>query len=298
MPRKNRHLGRRHIAHFATGGLSHFLRLLGNTIIFGRYEASYISVVTEYHQPLAQLPFDNIFELSGPLLPLGSYKRQYTHRDPLMFRPSRPSGDSAIPNVHSLAKLVFESAYLPVENYRGGEFTTGDWPPGFSQEPKHEEAWLASLDSLSLRPQFVEKIKSRKDVLDGPYLGVHFRNTDYSSNLNQTIEEVERLCIKNGLDTVYWCTDDASSIDYVESQLSNFKVLHDQPFSSTGKKNLHYSMSGEGALHHLENTFADLWTLASSTMFLPTSGSWKSFVPLLRNEKIASNFFNCELLRM
>lgn len=286
--------------HYASGGLSHFLSLLGNSLTFAKEARWRLAVVSEYHQPLGTLPLDDIFELREPLVPFREISKRKRPVEAEHLRPVRfldqTQGRMAL--VRSQNKDQYFSGYLPAFEHRGGfGFSTGDWAPGADRNKKAPDldSRLTSVKHLALRGQFREAVIERRNLLREPYIGVHFRNTDYTNDIQETITQLVAKVEATGFRDVYWCTDDASSVDRVRTALPDVNLLWNQPFDNSGK-NLHYGIRGKDSIKHLKNTFADLYTLFASRDFIPSQRSgWKRFVGILRDEReVAEHFFGLD----
>lgn len=285
--------------HFATGGLSHFLTLLGHSINHAQETGRSVVVVSEYHQPLACQPLDEIFHLREPLRPLGEFIQESGREDLLTLRPVRFSqeGRGQIALVRDKDKTHYHTAYLEREAHTYVHppvtLTTGDWAPGIPAEERPLNNRLSALSSLSIRGVFAEAVHERLRQEEGPFLGVHFRNTDYSSDLDSMIRRVKDAIQETGTTDIHWCTDDLSSIEQARERLPQANISSGLVFSLGNKKNLHYSLRGSDSVIHLANTFADIYTLTKAQVFLPSAGSWKRLVPILREkEDVRDNFFN------
>lgn len=285
--------------HFATGGLSHFLGLLGHSINHALETGRSLVVVSEYHQPLACHPLDEIFHLREPLRPLGEFIQKSGREDLLALRPVRFSqeGQGQIALVRDQGKTRYHTAYLEREAHTYVRapvtVTTGEWAPGIPAEERPPHNLLSALSSLSIRGVFAEAVRERLRQEDGPFLGVHFRNSDHSSDLESMIRRVKDAIQETGITDIHWCTDDLSSIEQARERLPQANISSGQVFSRGTNKNLHYSLRGSDSVNHLANTFADIYTLTKAQVFLPSAGSWKKLVPILREkEDVRDNFFN------
>lgn len=286
-------------AHFATGGLSHFLGLLGHSINHALETGRSLVVVSEYHQPLACQPLDEIFHLREPLRPLGEFIQESGREDLLALRPLRFSQErqGQIALVRDKGKTRYHTAYLERESHTyvpaPVTVTTGDWAPGIPAEERPPHNLLSALSSLSIRGVFAEAVHERLRQEKDPFLGVHFRNSDHSSDLESMIRRVKDAIQETGITDIHWCTDDLSSIEQARERLPRAHISSGQVFSRGTKKNLHYSLRGSDSVNHLANTFADIYTLTKAQVFLPSAGSWKKLVPILREkEDVRDNFFN------
>jgi hypothetical protein len=290
------------LVHFASGGVGHFLRLLGNSINFSKDSGWNLVVSSEYHQPLARLPLDEIFDLQAPLQSATEFATEGAGLEISQLRPVRLRAEElSIAMVQSLDRRRLYSAYLPPRTDGGTtEFTTGDWTPGHHSSSfvkRFPNPTLTALRHLSLSGKFRDFVLARERALDRPFIGVHFRNTDYQSDLKDTLDRLRVKVETTGISTVYWCTDDLSSIEPARKKMGDIEFLYSQryDFRSVGadSKNLHYGLLGRDSREHLGNTFADLFTLFLSNEIVASEvGSWPKLVALMKSDKpMAEKFF-------
>ena len=226
--------------HYATGGLGHFLNLLGNSLTFCSEEGWELAVVSEYHRPLANLSIDDIFQLQKPLVPLREIPkwRRLVELDRLRPMRFKDQAQGLIALITSQDKEQHFSAYLPAFELRGRfSVSTGDWSPGFNVNPEKPKpnSLLASIRHLSIRGKFRQAVMERRNLLKEPFIGVHFRNTDITNDIQETISQLVKKVEATGIRNVYWCTDDKSSIDKVVTALPDLIFLWDQPFQVSKK---------------------------------------------------------------
>lgn len=122
--------------HYASGGFSHFLRLLGESILFARIHNRSLGVVSENHQPLARLPLDRIFRLAEPLKPLGDLPRSIDGIDVTDLHAWRIKGEInggeqkgvRVSLIRTTDKRGVYGGYLSVPAASAYMLTTGDPP--------------------------------------------------------------------------------------------------------------------------------------------------------------------------
>lgn len=286
--------------HFASGGLSHFLKLLGHSINHSRATGRSLVVVTEYHKPLACQSLDDIFHLHKPLHPLGQFIKKSGRKDLLSLRPARFTHENTGQRIDILKSTddtrfysgLLQRAQRPAIGTDKVMLSTGRWQPGLAAKDRVPYTLLDSVSSLSLRGEFAEAVRTRSQRLNRPFLGVHFRNTDHTSRLDAVIPKIKNAINETGITDIYWCTDDLSSIEQARKRLPQAHVSASQKFEKGSGKNLHTSLTGQDARTHLANTFADLYTLSMAHQFIPTAGSWKIWVPVFReNPNVRDSFF-------
>ena len=290
--------------HFATGGLSHFLLHLGNSVRHARETGRTVVVVSEHHRPLARQSMDSIFKLSDPVRPLSEFLEKSGRHDVPSFSPRfyplTAEDRKGLYLVESRQMQASVTGWVPEEAAESVAFTTGHYRPrsanAIQAASKPMENRLASqqasLESLAIRGRFADAIAKRARELTGPFLGVHFRNSDRLSNLDKAVAAVQETIQKTGISDIYWCTDDRASIDEARNRLPKARLFSSQPFEIGLKKNLHNGLRGEDSFSHLENTFADLFTLSVADEFIPSAGGWAQLVPILRgNRNVRTHFF-------
>jgi hypothetical protein len=262
-----------------------------------------VVVATEYHQPLAKRPLDEIFHLSEPLKPFNCFVEQSKRYDLRTFKPRwyPHKSDEArglwLIESQDLHKSL--SSWVPEEPCGLVECTTGQHRPGspnarrahLDKKESRFASQLAALESLSLRGRFRDAVAARAEELTRPFLGVHFRNTDRTSSLEIVVSKVQETIKEKGISDIYWCTDDKSSIEEARARLPNSRVFSSQTFETGQRKNLHNGLRGNDSIKHLEHTFADLYTLSVANEFIPSVGGWRQLVPILRNKRTVSHHF-------
>lgn len=270
---------------------------------------SNLVVVTQNHRPLACLPFESIFKsnpeiLSAPgavekfrlwrmgIADIGMVRAIYAGR-----------GNYPLTIPHPAEPLM---SHLPHGSGKQGSsivLTTGTWDPHDPHKVARSSIWSKVCSVLSLTPNFISEVQNRaSEWPNQDLLGVHFRNSDNKSNLEEQLLRVETYLNQEGTNSkirgILWCTDDQASIDVVRRNFRNLEVFAYQPFDVAGHRNLHRSLPAEKSLAHLSSTFQDLYSLASARHFLPTTGpsEWTPFVKWLRANPLgAHGFFGASL---
>lgn len=297
---------KRIVVFYPTGGVADCLRLLGGTLLFAEKFHGTVYMVSKYHRPLAHLGAGELFEpqhLLKEAIPwsptdmlLAPLPRNWTDYRPVW----RAKG---IYDLEGNAHQPVRSGALPAKARKLVTFTTGSLSAGDAKDSTFSytrtQGWSASLHRLKLADRFAERIAQRKKSLkDTPYIGVHFRNTDYKADFARTLETLESALDSTGIETVFWSTDDLESVAKARAHLGRTRILSFQAFGARGLRNLHTGLDAQSSLAHLEQTFCDLWTLASSAYFIPSSGptGWTGLVGELRkNGEASGRFFGTQI---
>ena len=162
---------------------------------------------------------------------------------------------------------------------------------------RHDRYWknqiISVLNTLNPSAELKNRISKYLREIEAiinkeKYIGVHFRNTDYQSDINMAIQKTRNLVRKHRINTVFWATDDMSSKEIAQIKLEAEGIK----FASHGNiidhkslntKNIHsidiqdLNKMGSSKIDQLARFYAEVITLSKSNIFVPTSGT----VPLL-----------------
>lgn len=268
-------------------------------------------ILTQNHRPLGFLPFESIFNSKHRIFSrpgaLENFRlRQVGISDIAAIQTVYAGpGDYRLTDAKSRDQRI---SHLPFKRHKRGSsivLTTGTRDPQDPQAVDRASIWSRVSSVLSLSPHFASAVQHRADMWPNQdLLGVHFRNSDNASNLEEQLIRVDAYLNQNGTNSkirsIFWSTDDQASIDVVRKEFKNLQVFSHQPLDVAGKRNLHESIFAEEGFGHLSSTFQDLYSLASARHFLPTTGrsEWTHFVKWLRsNPTAAHGFFGTSLNR-
>lgn len=294
LPRGSRLGPRKTLIHFATGGLGHFLTRLGRSIDFSQDAGWDLGVVTEYHQPLGKLSFQEIFLSSPPIRGWSELEVKGRRFNIENLRPDvgYRAGKGGVATIRDVAgHRVFPAQLPPKMVGYNIAFTTGDPEPGLSKF-RRDAGWLTAISSLSLVADFSDAVVDRVTRLQAPFIGVHFRNSDRLGDFGGTIQTLRQRIGETQINDVWWCTDDHRSVAAAINAIPSARFYSSQTFALGNRISLHSGLRGDDSINHLKNTFADLFTLCAADEYIPASRSgWNSLVPLMRQAKDSSARF-------
>jgi len=281
--------------HFATGGFAHFLRLLENSVQWASRWGYQVAILSESAKTLAYKSFDEIFSFEGDLpivsvasLPLAALVRA-DGRSLSDFQTSWQDHDCWITDgevtepVTSLTLLNRFSKTLQV--------TVGQQKRFFHND------FHFIVPALRVRDEVMEqcaRLSAHTNV--GPYIGVHFRNTDSKANLSQVLSNLNASVQSSEVDRVVWCSDDESSIDEARARFPMLDIVpgSKKPPLPRGAQSLHGGVDEDNVEWMLHATIADLDILAKAHDFVGSPNSaWSTLVPYLQaHPSVAKSFFS------
>jgi hypothetical protein len=136
----------------------------------------------------------------------------------------------------------------------------------------HEQGWTGGLftspellSRLRFSPLVQKDIKARLASLPEKYVGIHIRNTDYTTDYQSLISNAKNAL--TGRDVLI-CSDDLDVIKYAKSELVDSRITRLSTFEGNAQSRLHYRQLGD--LQYMGNIEAlvDLCALALSEMLL------------------------------
>jgi hypothetical protein len=171
-----------------------------------------------------------------------------------------------IDNINIRRKLSIEDAKKKIKIFAG---------PGSYGGPKFN----LILKYIKIKPEILNIIKKHPSI--DKYIGVHYRNTDIKTNLNNIINNI----LKYNYNNIYLATDDSSAYDKLKVAFPNHNIYqYTKPINSLGLP-IHYNYDDKYNL--VLNLLIDLYFLYNSNEFVNSEGSLVSnFVLSMRNENI------------
>lgn len=140
-----------------------------------------------------------------------------------------------------------------------------------------------NIESMSIRikDDIAEYLDSQR--ISGPYIGVHYRNTDMKHPISPIINKVRSL--KDKCKTVYLATDDIDAIATFKNELPEFDIiLKTTPYKRDVNElemGIHYANPDKNQV--IKNALIDLYNLRNSSYFIPSNKSaFSRLVPLLK----------------
>ncbi|MDD2882990.1 MAG: hypothetical protein PHQ58_21470 [Rhodoferax sp.] len=284
-------------AFLASGGMTHMLSCLGAALIYSHLTKSKCLPITEVDQHL-QLKFYQIFDSASDLLidkysyerHLQKLKSSLSLPSVLPFtKPTRHSDGNVYYNLNDNAdhaELLFKPS-----SAQGYSMISGfDHRFRYSVTEKLE----MTLKCLTLKKFIKRSISKVLNNMPKRYVAVHFRNTDYESSIDAILCEVDRY-VNDGVDQIYWATDDYSSLDVVRDRYPKINILNYSrliPSKELGYPNFHCLTDNQLRDYGLTKCetiidfFCDLAILSKACHYIPSPmSSIRHFVTLLRTRK-------------
>jgi len=262
--------GLRYLIHLASGGLGHALHHLGNSIAYaGATHRMVIPCFEAY--PTFAVPFWDVFEPCSAVVCGQADAREALHAfaetlglaDQLSlanFQRLHGPGGMSIPAIGDTPISGLAPIWLP-RRWRHQRFLVCDgiFRYGSGYRGRLEQAWYEvrvrgasglerAMSELRVRGPVLQRTHRLKSSLTGPYVGVHFRNTDRASDLSAYATAARQACSELGSSSVYWATDDASSLDAARALLPGIDLHSFARISGTEARswgNLHYASDAE-----------------------------------------------------
>ena len=299
-----------------TGGTTHALCCLSACIKYAIRSERLILPFSETHPNFGQ-SFYNFYQLNDQS-PLSQYFVEQEHYvnvkneyvAPYIEMPAKLTNsliDGPLPDSSGNQRYFLQGLYSAGTNERYLDY------PEIKNENKkyimtwgrHNRYWQKQLEVVleTLNPSIKLKVAINKSlsvlneqVNSRSYIGVHFRNTDYKSNLQQTLDKAISTARKSGIQTIFWATDDSSSYAYAEAMLSqhglSFVKSKDLINSQgIGSINIHsikdedLKMMGTSKIEQMAIFFSEVLMLSQSSLFIPTSGTVPFLVKSIKKSK-------------
>ena len=200
--------------------------------------------------------------------------------------------------------LWLQSAFSCRDAYGNNiRLTSGQNDPNLNKESLSlDESFASFCSSFKLSPQVVSGIRYRCNNLPDHFIGVHFRNTDYEHSIDDIFSQIDYAACMHDLDTIYWSTDDAESLQKASLEFPSFSFISYATIPSLRESNpnLHYlgdkQLRAAGISKKIQITDAlqDMFCLAKSSHFIQSSkSSFSKFVCWIREDpKRLNNFFH------
>jgi len=170
---------------------------------------------------------------------------------------------------------------------------------------RHNHYWAKQLqvvlETLSPAQDLASEIQEKLEILirqveECAFVGVHFRNTDYKSNIEATLAKTINSAKKAGITKVLWATDDSSSYEYSNNILkqNGLSLIKSNDLISTritGSINIHSIKNedlenlGTSKIEQMAIFFSEVLMLSRSYVFIPSSGTVPFLIDSMRKVK-------------
>ncbi len=173
-----------------------------------------------------------------------------------------------IDNINIRRRLLMDNAKTKIKIYAG--------PGGYGG---HKFNLL--LKYIKVKKEIVDKIKEYPSINN--YIGVHYRNTDIQTNLNNIINNIKKYSKYNN---IYLATDDSTAFDKLKSAFPNHNIYqYTKPINSNGLP-IHYNT--ENKYYLVLNLLIDIYFLFNSNEYVYSEQSLVSNLVLnMRKENIS-----------
>lgn len=285
LPQRNKRL-----VHFATEGISHFLGLLEGSVEFVIATGGSIQVVTEFHKPLGYLGFDEIFDiredswgnakLDKSLWPDGSEIELVTYR----------------PGRHRKYEIRIENRVIELMRL---DQPTARW---LRTEPKlthgfrmpQDQRFQRILKRLVLSSRLQSRIAETLQRFPLPnerYIGVHFRNSDRTTDAAETLRMLDAAVSQTRCEAVWLSSDDPGAIDYFQKQRSSLQFYWlEKPFARN-TPNLHFGVEKPFAADQFLHALSDIYMLSHASFFVPALSSKSGWIRLVDSLRLGNQGF-------
>jgi len=281
------------ILHVATGGFAHFIGLLeGSFEKASSFPRHRLSVFTEHHKPLGFLKFGEIFEIVSvwrtPLIEPGMWPTNLPRVERILeARTPRTWALATREACHQFTWLDCGLASFCCGTTECDEHVTGGRllaPPA---------RFRKILRTIRLTPGLALEVQSLLPDMFDSYIGVHYRDTDRSSDFKATIANLDAAISKHRPKFVYWSSDNSSSFGWIRAAFPGVSFIEVEKPSPLSMENLHFGVSDSDAKRQLLTALADLYCLSRSNWFIPSSGrtGWTGLIKKLRERNVYQKFF-------
>lgn len=142
-----------------------------------------------------------------------------------------------------------------------------------------------SGNNIKVNKDILEKIKQHQ--IQDKYIGVHYRNTDHKTDINQTIKEIQKH-EKSNIKKILLATDDYKAFDLFKSRLPNYEIIQiTKPYVGE-VNNIHYGNPNKDEV--IINALIDIYLLTKANIFIPCNIS--GFSRFVKELRVKDNFFN------
>lgn len=281
-----------------TGGLSHNLWLLGNSIYYAEKYKFKIYPILQIANSF-RVDFYDLYDVKDETKPLFAdqvdlFKIKTIKINETLVAIEKiklihiKSFTYKLNNInHSTDKLKILKKDAKSDFVTTGHFKTKQYFIPILARWHRKRYLKKSLDSLRLTSRIKEFILDKSKDLPPRFIGVHFRNTDMLHNFQYIYIKLKILIFFTRIKDVYWATDDYESLININNKLPNHKIINLSNIDVKNKSqflNLHNLNDsdlldmGISKKQQMMDVFLDVFILGKSTYFI---GSRKSGLSLM-----------------
>ena len=111
-----------------------------------------------------------------------------------------------------------------------------------------------------------------EDAVEGPYIAIHFRNTDIKNDIESFIPKIKIGIEMNNIHTIYLATDDYYSYDTLKTNFPLINIVR-KTYPPKDIPNLHYGSSPEDNKKQMYESIRDVYFILKSDLFIPSMNS-------------------------
>lgn len=131
---------------------------------------------------------------------------------------------------------------------------------------------------IKLNDKYIDICNNYFKKINNPYIGIHYRNTDITTNINNIIEKINKINIKH----IYIATDDFLSLEEFNNKLEAKKIIKLYEKVNYNGDPIHYTNFSNDEKIKL---FIDMYILYKSNIFIMSPDSRLSdIINLIRND--------------
>lgn len=128
------------------------------------------------------------------------------------------------------------------------------------------------------------QLLKKEELIEKPYISVHFRNTDKKNDITLFIKKFEDIYNQTGIDTLYLASDYFEAYDIFAKAFPKVNIIR-KTIPPAGIYNLHYCCS-INKFDEIYRSIRDIFYVAHSEYFIP---SYNSGFSILMMDQIKNN---------
>lgn len=274
-----------------SGGLFHMIGSLYTCCFFAKYSKRILIIDTHNH-PAFNIDFNEIFYLKGI--------EYYTTYNIIPKHIKYANGISISKLSKTSIKFCRKYKTYFFDNKKLSSLPYSDDIPvivkasiGNKYTPKH----IKNSIHIYIKPHIMTQIK--KKIIKEPYIGIHFRNTDIKSNINDFYTKIQdAIDINPKINILFLATDNYNSIQLFKNKFSNKNIITFNKIKEPNVKNIHYlnkkvlNKYNMTKKDQIIDVLIDVYLLYKSTIFIPSKKSGVSKYVIKIRDTNNPNMFN------
>ena len=295
-----------------SGGLWHFLNCLGSVIDIAK-KSNRVIIIDCKNSTVFSCNFSKIFDIIDPIF---KCDEKLINKCKNEFKPYLNIGDINLNTAGlDLTRASDRGSYL-IKNMKLEPFTFKEYENKILTSLSKTKT-IILFSGNSPGRYFIEcinRIKINKDTrlvvedlyksLPEKYIGIHYRNTDYTSNFDNVCKSLQSIIDKNNCYNVFIATDTQYIIKEFEKQFPECKFYYNKKLNVDHLRNI----SNSSSLHYVPEKYfkennmekyllhqyyiADIYCVINSIDYITTKGNNIKVIPVFRtNKELKKEFF-------